>query len=202
MQYYDLRRYQLRNGVAKRMLPAKPTGTASFGAFAALIGDSAPFLMTLQAFDSFAEAESAPDLDFDYVGYERTLLRSCAALPAWKLPPLAASGHVFELRTYRSYNASTLRKKLDMFANGELAIFLRLGIAPVFLGEALAGGNLPHLTYLLCYDDLPARDRLWKAFGADPEWSKLRSTPGLTDADLVANISNAILRPTDISDIR
>ena len=44
--------------------------------------------------------------------------------------------------------------------------------------------------------------RLWKEFGSDPAWLKLRATPGLADSDIVSNISNIILRPAAISDIR
>jgi hypothetical protein len=208
MQYYDLRRYQLRNGYASRpsapgpARPVRPPSAKVFGAFNPIIGESAPFLLTLQALATFAEAEQAQGLDLDYVGCERTLLRSWAVMPDLKVPPPSPSGHIFELRSYRSNSAATLQKKLDMLVNGELAIFLRLGFTPVFFGEALLGDNLPHLSYMLCYDDLAARDRQWKAFAADPAWQKLRSTPGLTDADLVSNITNTVLRPTDISDIR
>jgi hypothetical protein len=89
-----------------------------------------------------------------------------------------------------------------MFDTGEAAIFQRLGMNPVFFGEAIAGARLPHLSYMLCYDDLAARDRVWSAFGSDPEWQKLRTQSGLSDADIVSNISNVILRPASISDIR
>jgi hypothetical protein len=61
---------------------------------------------------------------------------------------------------------------------------------------------MPCLTYMLSYDDLAARDRLWKAFGSDPEWQKLRATPGLSDAEIVSNINNTILRPLPFSTIR
>jgi len=55
---------------------------------------------------------------------------------------------------------------------------------------------------MLAYDDLAARDRVWKAFGSDPTWAKLRSQPGFSDADIVSNISNTLLQPSDFSDIR
>lgn len=202
MQYYDLRRYQLRNGTSKRIAPVRPAGAKVFGAFNPLIGEGAPFVLVVQACATFAEAEQTQDLDLDHVGYERTLLRSFAGMPDLKIPPKSAGGHIFEMRTYQSNNAATLQKKIDVFNTAEIAIFLRLGITPVFFGEALAGSKMPHLTYMLCYDDLAARDRLWKAFGADAQWQKLRTTPGLTDADLVSNITNTILRPADNSDIR
>jgi hypothetical protein len=55
---------------------------------------------------------------------------------------------------------------------------------------------------MLAYDDLAARDKAWSAFSADPAWQKLRATPGLSDAEIVNNVSNAILRPLAFSPIR
>ena len=70
------------------------------------------------------------------------------------------------------------------------------------LNDLLIGARQPNLTYMLSYEDLAGRDKVWKAFGADPEWQKLRSTPGLTDPEIVSNISNSILRPLAFSPIR
>jgi hypothetical protein len=89
-----------------------------------------------------------------------------------------------------------------MFEDGEIAIFRRIGMSPVFFGQALVGQNLPHLTYMLAFDDLAARERLWRAFGSDPDWQKLRAQPGLSDAEIVSNISSSILRPLPFSLIR
>ena len=89
-----------------------------------------------------------------------------------------------------------------MFEDGEASIFRRLGMSPVFFGQGIFGRNLPSLTYMLAFDDLASRERLWKAFGADAEWQKLRSRPGLTDPEIVSNISNEILRPLAFSEIR
>lgn len=196
-QYYELRYYQLRNGVANTMPAAKPAG--AFGPF---IGENSPFLLELFVYSSFAEAEANPDTATGYIRYDRTILKAFSAHPELKKPPESKTPHLFEIRTYESNNAATLRKKIDMFNNGEMQIFQRLGMNPVFFGEALVGPKLPHLTYMLAFDDLAHRDSLWKAFGSDPEWLKLRATPGLSDADIVSNISNVIVRPTAASDIR
>jgi hypothetical protein len=53
--------------------------------------------------------------------------------------------------------------------------------------------------YMLSFDDLAARERLWGEFGSDPEWKKLSSQPELKDSQIVANISNVILRPLSFS---
>ena len=103
---------------------------------------------------------------------------------------------------YESNNATTLARKVKMFNEGEAGIFKRLGMQPVFFGETIAGPRMPNLVYMLSFDDLAARDRLWKEFGSDPEWQKLRSQPGYADAEIVSNISNSILRPLPFSDIR
>ncbi len=203
-QYYELRTYQLRNGVPGKMPSGKPAGYAgTFGAFTSFIAENSPFMTLLLTYNSFAEAEKVDEKLADvtgYIRYERTILRAFSGMPELKLPP--RGNHIFEVRTYESNDAVTLQRKIDMFNNGEMQIFQRLGMNPVFFGEALVGSKLPHLTYMLAFDDLASRDKLWKAFGSDPEWQKLRSKPGLSDADIVSNISNSLIRPTAFSDIR
>jgi len=201
-EYYEIRYYQLRNGYSKRMLPAKPAGKGPIGVFNPVFGENTPYVLVLMPHQTFADAENAPDLDFDYVRYERTILRAFAGMPRLRIPPESKAPHIFELRTYESDSAATLKRKVGMFNGGEMEIFQRLGMNPVFFGEALVGPKLPHLTYMLAYEDLAARDRLWKEFGSDPAWLKLRATPGLADSDIVSNISNIILRPAAVSDIR
>jgi hypothetical protein len=83
-----------------------------------------------------------------------------------------------------------------------MGIFKRLGMNPVFFASTRFGRNVPNLSYMLAYDDLAHRESLWKAFGADPEWQKLRAQPGLSDAEIVSNISNTILRPTAYSQVK
>ena len=89
-----------------------------------------------------------------------------------------------------------------MFNNGEIAIFRKTGLAPVFFGTTMIGQHQPSLTYMLCYDDLATRERNWKTFVNSPEWTKLKATPGLSDAEIVSNISNILLSPLPFSPIR
>ncbi len=91
---------------------------------------------------------------------------------------------------------------MKMFDDGEIAIFRRTGLLPVFFGETIVGRNMPNLTYMVAFDDLAARENNWRTFANDPEWLKLRATPGLSDAEIVSNISNYLVRPTPFSDIR
>jgi len=204
-------------------LPAlKRAGAGPLGFFVTVIAPEAPFVLTVVSFPSLSAMETvrekqAGDRDYihardaynagpglSYGRLETSLLRAFDAMPALEPPPLdeKRAPRIFELRMYESNNATTLARKVKMFNEGEAGIFKRLGMQPVFFGETIAGPKMPNLVYMLSFDDLAARDRLWKEFGADPEWQKLRSQPGYADAEIVSNISNSILRPLPFSEIR
>ena len=125
-------------------------------------------------------------------------------MPSVEVPP-AAQGNkprIFELRTYESHSLKARRMKLQMFGElGELAIFRRTGLRPVFFGDNLIGDRLPSFTYMLTFDDMAAREKNWAAFIGDPEWLTLRAKPGYTDPEIVSNIISIILRPTAYSQI-
>ena len=84
---------------------------------------------------------------------------------------------------------------------GEIEIFKRTGLTPVFFGRMIAGPKMPCLAYMLVHDSLAARDKNWSTFATDPEWAKLRQTPGYGDADIVSNITTWLLRPSAASQI-
>jgi hypothetical protein len=48
---------------------------------------------------------------------------------------------------------------------------------------------------------MAAREKSWGAFVNDPEWKKLRATPGYSDAEIVSNITTVLLRPAAYSQI-
>lgn len=150
-----------------------------------------------------AEAMNAPATDPVYVRYESSLMLAFEGIPKLEVPKQTSEKkpRLFELRIYESHSKKANKKKIEMFNIGEIAIFRRAGLAPVYFGETLVGAKLPNLTYMLVYDDMPAHDAAWKTFVADPEWKKLSTTPGYTDAEIVSNISNVFLRPTPYSQI-
>jgi hypothetical protein len=209
----------LRNGAAPAV---KRAGATALGFFAPVIAEESPFILTLAAFPSLAAMEivrekQAADKDYiqardaynakaglGYVRLESSLLRCFDSMPNVEVPPVNAQrpARVFELRMYESNSGSTLARKIKIFNEGEIGIFKRLGMQPVFFGETIVGDRMPNLVYMLSFESLAAREKLWQAFGADPEWQKLRSQPGNSDAEIVSNISNAILRPLSFSDIR
>jgi hypothetical protein len=197
-------------------------GAKLAGAFSNVIGPDGPYYLTISEFSSLAAMQEAligvasdevhqkelqklsAGSGLPFVRVESSLLRSFDGMPAIaiadsseKRPP-----RIFELRTYESQSFVTLARKIGMFNTGEMQIFQRLGLRPVFFGETLIGPRQPNLMYMLSYDDLAAHDKLWHDFATDPEWRKLSARPELKDFEIVANISNVILRPLTFSAIR
>lgn len=150
-----------------------------------------------------AEFINAPATDPAYVRVESSLMVAFQGIPKLEVPAGVAEKkpRLFELRTYESHSKKACQKKIEMFNVGEIAIFRRAGLQPVFFGETIVGSKLPNLTYLLVFDNMAAHDKNWGVFVADPEWKKLSTTPGYTDAEIVSNISNVFLRPTAYSQI-
>jgi len=147
---------------------------------------------------------SLPAADPPYVRRASSLMAAFDSVPAVEVPtgPLAAPSRVFELRTYESHNENAGLKKIEMFEKGgEVAIFRRVGLAPVFFGRDLIGPTLPSLTYMLVFPDLATREKNWAVFRDDPEWAKLRAAPGFSNAEILTNITVQILRPTAYSQV-
>ena len=185
-----------------------------------MIGEGSPYwlaILTLPTLDALetvparlaadAEYQKGADSflagDVPYARREITLLRAFDGMPNLVPPPAKQNGsRIFEIRTYESNTSATLRRKVKMFEGGEIGIFRRLVMSPVFFGQTVIVRNMPSLTYMLAYDDLAMRDRVWKAFGADAEWQKLRAAPGNSDAEIVSNISNTIVRPASFSQVK
>lgn len=230
--YLELKIWRLHNSaenqservgdfLSRALAPANTrAGAKLIGAFANVIGNDGPFYVSLTQYASLGAMQSvletlAADTAYQsavdqlsggnglpFVRVESSILRAFDVMPQ---PAVEANEHgprVFEMRTYESQSFAGLRRKVGMFNEGEAAIFKRLGFRPVFFGETIAGPRQPNLTYMLSYDSLAEHDRLWGEFGKDPAWQELRSRPGLSDNDIVANISNVILRPLPFSPIR
>jgi len=206
-------------------LPAmKRAGIGPVGVFNVAYGPDSPTMYVLiphKSIDSFgdaldrvrsdaayqkagAEFINAPATDPAYVRVESSLMVAFESIPKLEVPAAAKENkqRLFELRIYESHSKRANKKKIEMFNNGEIGIFRRSGLQPVFFGETLIGTKMPNLTYLLVFENMAAREKNWATFASDPEWKKLSSTPGHTDAEIVANISNLFLRPTAYSQIQ
>jgi hypothetical protein len=142
--------------------------------------------------------------DVPYVRQEASLLAAFPKMPRLDVPSAtAAKGpRLFELRTYENPTEKALRAKMRMFSEmGEIDIFKRVGLTPVFFSRTLIGVDMPSIVYMLVHENMAGREKSWGNFSADPEWQKLRATPGYSDADIVSNITTIFLRPAAYSQI-
>ncbi|MDB4883027.1 MAG: hypothetical protein JWL95_1793 [Gemmatimonadetes bacterium] len=196
-------------------------GVAKVGAFTVVYGENAPSLLLVLAHQSLDSVVSlrdrlagdaaytsagaaildAPMADPPFVRVESTLLRAIEAMPAVEpsAGAAAATSRIYEIRTYESHSDRAALNKLKMFNAGEVPIFRRTGLTPVFFGETLVGEKMPSLNYMLTFADMAARDAAWSAFGKDPEWKTLSADPQYREN--VSSISDIILRPTSYSQI-
>ncbi|MGC2662073.1 MAG: NIPSNAP family protein [Bryobacteraceae bacterium] len=197
-------------------------GAKPVAALANLIAPDGPFYVTAVQYPSLSAMQDvltkcAADDTYEqamrklgtgtglpFVRIESSLLHCFHAFPEAKIPEDAANRppRIFELRTYESQTLTTLQRKITMFNGGEIGIFERLNMRPVFFGECIVGARQPCLTYMLSFDDLAAREKLWREFGSDLAWKRLSGPPEYKDAQIVANISNVILRPLAFSPVR
>jgi hypothetical protein len=227
-QHYSLRTGQPRRlgeYFAKARVPALTrAGAGPVGVFEPIAGPPQPSLFSLTPFasaapflaldDTFAkdaeyQAAAAPYADATaadpaYVRQETWLLQAFPTFPGIELPPQTAAKapRIFELRIYESPSEKAHLKKVEMFEKlGEIAIFKRTGLVPVFFARMIAGPRMPCLAYMLVHDSLAAREKNWSAFVTDPEWRKVAQTPGFGDADIVSNITTWLLRPSAASQI-
>jgi len=147
-----------------------------------------------------ADYLAAPAADPVYSRIESSLLTAIDGMPRLeKADP--SKPRLFNLRVYESHNERAGKKKIEMFNKGELAIFRRVGLTPVFFGETIVGGAMPNLTYLLTFPDEDGRKAAWNKFRDDPEWLKLKAIPDYADKEIVSRITNIILAPAAYSEI-
>lgn len=228
-EFYELRIYTLQNDAQQKIvedylqnafIPAlNRLGSNAVGAFTELKPNGQTKLFVLipyTSLDDYLKVQDKLEQDKDYIqksaaytsaplsapAYDRiesSLLQAFTGMPKMEVPEKKT--RIFELRRYESPTEYAGKKKIDMFNRGnEISIFKRLGFKPVFYSETLIGGYRPNLVYMITFDDTAAHDRLWKAFGADPEWNKLKSMPEYPDA-LVSHITSTMLVPAVYSQI-
>jgi hypothetical protein len=141
----------------------------------------------------------APISDPAFKRIESSLSLAFDECPRLEVPTKKES-RILQLRIYESHTQKKAKKKVEMFdAGGEIAIFRKTGLNPVFFGETLIGSKIPNLTYMLGFDDMDAMKANWKAFLRHPDWVELKAQPQY--ADTVSNITNIVLRPAPGSQV-
>ncbi len=136
-----------------------------------------------------------------YARMESSLMIAFKGMPHVETP-VTSPDRIFQLRIYESPSVITGQKKIEMFNDaGEITIFRRVGLHPVFFGETLLGGKMPNLTYMLSFESQDELKANWGKFGADPDWQRLRTMEEFADKKILSNITNLILKPAPCSQI-
>lgn len=130
---------------------------------------------------------------------ESELLIGMDCLPTTNIPDgtLSNPDRVYELRLYESANERLGHKKVSMFNNGEVPIFVDCGIESIFIGQALIGPKQPSLTYLTVYSSDEARNESWKKFRSHPDWKVLSGDAQY--ANTVSRIDKLVLKAKSYS---
>lgn len=226
-EYYELRKYTLKNGTQQKLVEdyfrdafipaAKKGGLGPIGVFkeylpqtqtALYVVIAFPTLSTFETFNNNLETDKAyqqsaePYLKapFDKPAYERietSLSKSFNGFPKVQVPE--QKPRLFEMRRYESSGEVNGKLKVQMFNEGEFPIFIRTGLKPVLFGEVLIGPNRPNLTYMIVFDDMKAHDENWDKFGKDPAWKVLSAKPEYQNT--VSNIVRTFLVPVEGSHI-
>ena len=136
-----------------------------------------------------------------YQRLESSLFYAFAGMPKLETP-VKSPERIFQLRIYQSPSVKTGQKKIEMFNDaGEIDIFRRVGLNPVFFGEALVGSRMPNLTYMLGFESQQHQTEAWKTFIADPQWKQLSAMEEYANEKILNGITNLMLKPASYSQI-
>ena len=229
-EYYELRVYSLKDATQQEMvedyyqnaaIPAlNKLGSKHVGVFTEMKPEGQTKLYVLipyASLENFANSGNKLMRDAAYLKAADSYLNAPATAPAYeriessllygfeKFPQLKIpqnKARMFELRRYESPGEAAGKKKLEMFNDaGEIEVFLKTGLQPVFFGECLIGDNRPNLTYMLVFNDMDNHDAAWKTFVNSPEWNKLKAIPDYADAKIISKITSTLLVPAAYSQI-
>jgi hypothetical protein len=123
--------------------------------------------------------------------------------PAAYSPSFAQETRTFELRTYYA-NPGKLEALNARFRQHTNKLFQKHGMTLVAYWMPVtppAEGTGGTLIYVLAFPSVEAREAAWKAFGADPEWTKVRDESE-RDGKLLAKIESVIMKATDYSPMK
>ena len=142
----------------------------------------------------------APAAKPAYKRVESSVMEAFSGMPSIETP-IKSPGRILQLRIYESPSVKTGLKKIEMFNNGEIDIFRRTGLHPVFFGKTIAGAHMPNLTYMLVFNNMDERKKNWKQFVGHPDWKAISSIPDYADKKILCNIQNIFLRPAPYSQV-
>ena len=183
--------YSLEEPAKLYVLSAYPSQSDYFDTQSKLLNDG-PFLESSKSF------RELPFADAPFTRYETFLLNAFNRFPSIVIPKVKKS--LFELRLYESPTDYAGQVKVNMFEQGEIDIFDKFGLEPVFFGKILAGQYMPALIYMVGFKDMAERDAVWDKFNTSPDWQAYRVKPEFPSGN-VSNIRRIFLTPTAYSQV-
>jgi len=159
-----------------------------------LLAKDAEYQLSAEAYINAAHDKSP------YSRIESMILRSFSETPVMVLPELSTprSERVYEFRSYEAATEKLYKLKVEMFNEGESALFQELKFNPVFFCEVLSSAHMPHLIYMTTHADTATQARNWDAFRAHPEWDRMKNLDRYRNT--VSSITKYLLYPTEYSD--
>jgi hypothetical protein len=150
---------------------------------------------------SFEAWQAGPEPPFEQ--QTNVLLEAVDYSPEIVTPdPPPKSPRIFELRVYHSPTYRQLAALHERFEGPEIKIFHRVGVHPILYSSTVIGPNMPNLTYVIPFDDLAAREKAWNAFGADPEWIKVRKESIEKHGQVASVIQISLYKATPYSPVQ
>ena len=107
---------------------------------------------------------------------------------------------IYEMRVYRCL-PGRLPALLKRFETVTLGIWARHGVRQAGFWTTVVGESSQDLTYLLAWESMAERERVWTAFQSDPEWLEKRAETE-RDGQIVQNVMNQFLLPTAFSSVK
>ena len=107
---------------------------------------------------------------------------------------------IIELRVYHCL-PGRLPALHARFENTTLDLWDRHGIRQAGFFTTVIGESNNDLTYILKWDSLAEREKLWAAFMTDPDWMSARAKSE-EDGPIVDNIVSQLLTPTAFSALK
>jgi NIPSNAP len=201
-------------------MPLLVKHTRALGVFTAVMAPRAQTMMVLSGFAGGEEMEAAVKIEADpgyrkalaelegggepaFDSLERVLLQATSFSPEIAMPAeKPKSPRYFELRIYHSPTRRQLALVHERFSGPEIKIFHRSGVHPILYADTIIGPELPNLTYLIPFASLADREKAWDAFGADPEWVKVRAESIARGGQIVDYNNISLWRATPYSPIQ
>jgi hypothetical protein len=197
LDYFSYRQGDQATRLTEFLSSQMPVITKHVHTVGVFTGVVSPHLQTMMVLSGFASTEemetSARNIAADpgyqkahaafesgtgapYDSLNRVLLEATDYSP--EIAPLQEkpkSPRYFELRIYHAPTQRQLAMVHERFTSAEIKIFHRSGVHPIFYSNTVYGPEMLNLTYMIPFATLAEREKAWDAFGADPEWLKVRN---------------------------